>query len=53
MAIIRDLLTSPQTVTNSWVDIGVEIGTDGYNDIAFWIKLTINEFLLSLSLQHQ
>ncbi len=43
MAIVRDLLTSPQTVTDSWVDVGTEIGTDGYNDIAFWIKLTIND----------
>ena len=42
MAKIIDLLTTPQTLTVSWADIGGEIPTDGNADIAFWIKLTIN-----------
>ena len=40
---IKPLLSSPQTVTASWVDVGGEIVTDGHKDIAFWIKLTIND----------
>ncbi len=42
MVVIIDLLTSAKTLTVSWADIGVEISTDGKNDIDFWIKLTIN-----------
>ncbi len=43
MARVIDLLTTPKTLTVSWADIGGEIPTDGNNDIAFWIKLTIND----------
>lgn len=42
MAKVIDLLTSPQAITVSWADVGGEIDTDGHNDIAFWIKITIN-----------
>ena len=42
MAKIYTLLASPQTITTSWVDVGLEIVTDGRLDLALWIKLTIN-----------
>ena len=42
MSKIITLLSSPQTVTASWADIGSEITTDGYEDIGLWIKVTIN-----------
>lgn len=42
MSLIKDLLTSPQTLTDSWADVGGEIVSDGHADIGFWIKLTIN-----------
>ncbi len=43
MARIKDLLTSPQTTTVSWADVGSEIQVDGHKDVAFWIKVTIND----------
>jgi len=36
------LLSSPQTVTVSWVDIGSEINSGMSSDIGFWVKMTIN-----------
>ena len=36
------LLSSPQTVTASWVDIGAEIESGLSEDIGLWIKVTIN-----------
>ncbi len=42
MAKIKDLLTTPTTLTTSWQDIGGEISTDGYMDLDLWVKLTIN-----------
>ena len=42
MARMHTLLTSPQTLTSSWADVGVEISTDGHFDLALWVKLTIN-----------
>ena len=37
------LLSSPQTVTASWVDIGAEVESGMRSDIGLWIKVTIND----------
>ena len=43
MSEIKNLITSVQTITGSWADIGDEIESDGYKDIGFWIKVTAND----------
>lgn len=42
MAIVHDLKATPQNFTSSWVDYGVEIGTDGHDRISIWVDLDIN-----------
>lgn len=39
---ILTLLSSPQTVTASWADVGSEISVDNVTDVGFWTKITIN-----------
>ena len=43
MATIHDLKATPQNFTASWVDYGVEIGTDGHDRISIWTDLDIND----------
>jgi len=37
-----DLIAAAQTVTGSWVDLGLLTDTRGFNTIAVWFNLTIN-----------
>lgn len=39
----EDVITSPQDITASWVDLGSEILVDGYTNLGLWVKLIIND----------
>ena len=36
------LIQTPQTLTASWVDLGLLVDTRGFNHIAVWLNLAIN-----------
>ncbi|MCK5019702.1 MAG: hypothetical protein KAS32_21770 [Candidatus Peribacteraceae bacterium] len=37
------LITSAQDVTTSWVDLGSEVSTFGYNSLGIWVVIDIND----------
>jgi hypothetical protein len=43
MALVRDLKTSAQDFTASWVDYGSEISSDGHVRISLWFDIDIND----------
>lgn len=43
MASVKILKETPQNFTDSWVDYGGEIGTDGYAAIGLWLNIDIND----------
>lgn len=38
-----DIITSPQTITGSWADVGIEIETLSYSFFGSYIELDIND----------
>ena len=43
MALVHDLNASAQSFTDSWVDYGPEISTDGHDRISLWFNIDIND----------
>lgn len=37
------LITSPQTLTGSWVDLGAEVEVNQHNRIGIWLNVDIND----------
>ncbi len=43
MALVKELKSSAQSFTAEWVDYGGEIGTDGFDIVALWLNIVIND----------
>ena len=42
MAIVNVLKATAQNFTASWVDYGIEISTDGFDNMSIWLDIDIN-----------